>query len=483
MLKKIFGGEELHPPFMNFMGPGSKVEDRLSLNYKGKRGTKNYMIPSTYSDYVSFEHDLLYWSPDNVVKAYADAKFLTDIRSIIGLGGIALRYMQRLGIEGLINYKLFESSIRQLKTVTKTISKTPRNIKKISLDLRDKKKKLREAFNIATFLDEQNIMDEMKGMTDATQLQALQELKKGLTTAKLNYYAQRRSLIYNVGFRIIPSLLFSGYLINNNIIPAAKSIADNLRSYFIINPEYEEIQKQVDLVKEKLDNYLKTVGEWEDAPFFKSLVFRKEKLFNVKDGYNEIEAEKAYVDFYEQFKKYMIFMNDFYKGNPDYVPFEVKNLNLDNIDKVKKIKDVDKMFFENWAKKQKKTYEIKDGDLNKTQLKNFTTSINEIKKNLNIALRKDKETYGEIQKVLSGEIKRPFETPAEKEEEIKLNEENQKLIDEIFKEQEIEKVLKGEQEQLFETPIQIENILSGEEIKSIYENQDELSNLLKELFE
>jgi len=29
---------ELHPPYMNFMGPGTKIEDRLSLNYKGKKG-------------------------------------------------------------------------------------------------------------------------------------------------------------------------------------------------------------------------------------------------------------------------------------------------------------------------------------------------------------------------------------------------------------------------------------------------------------
>jgi len=115
---------ELHPPYMNFMGPKTQVEDRMSLNYKGKdgikRGTDNYFLPTTHSDLVSFEHDLLYWSPDNIVKSYADEKFLKDVRSIIGLIGISGQYVRRYGIEGLIGIGSVKSLISSIGSLITT---------------------------------------------------------------------------------------------------------------------------------------------------------------------------------------------------------------------------------------------------------------------------------------------------------------------------------------------------------------------------
>jgi len=140
---------ELHPPYMNFMGPKTKVEDRLSLNYKGrggiKRGTENYFLPTTYSDLVSFEHDLLYWSPDNIIKAYADAKFINDIRSIIGYAGIVAQYTRRLGIEGIYNYGIGVSVLRGMKNIFEDFNQIP----KIAKDFKDieEAKKSREAIN------------------------------------------------------------------------------------------------------------------------------------------------------------------------------------------------------------------------------------------------------------------------------------------------------------------------------------------------
>ena len=56
----------------NFNGPGTKVLDRLSLNYKGKVGTESYFLPVNKVDRSAIQHDLLYYSPDNIARIFAD---------------------------------------------------------------------------------------------------------------------------------------------------------------------------------------------------------------------------------------------------------------------------------------------------------------------------------------------------------------------------------------------------------------------------
>lgn len=94
---------ELHPKNMNFMGPGTKFRDRISLNYKGNVGTENYFLPSTIEDYFSFFHDLPYFIPDDYIKYKADIEFLNNQEKygkwnknkLLAMGGISTRALER----------------------------------------------------------------------------------------------------------------------------------------------------------------------------------------------------------------------------------------------------------------------------------------------------------------------------------------------------------------------------------------------------
>ena len=440
--------DEKHPPFMNFMGPGTKIEDRLSLNYKGKKGTKNYFVPTTYSDLVSFEHDLLYWSPDNIIKAYADAKFINDIRSIIGYAGIMGQYTRRLGIEGIYNYGLSLSTLSGVKSILADIMKVKTNI--------EERKQMKETFKRIQSIDK--IINEMikTDFPNTPFIELPAEQQKQTLEAQLrqqdhiiDYNRMKRKLSNTLLLSLLPKLIFTGYVVAPKIIKNVKSIFENVKTFFITNPEYDDIQKRVDKVKDKYEKYLNIVGDFKDAPWYRSLVKtiqqpEGEKFFKIKTNFNKKKAENAYIEFYNEFVEYQKYMNEKYKDNKDYEPFIIKELNKDNLKKVYDIKDVPVSFIEDIFKKHIKKEKVFEG-------KKFTeeeqNKINELNK--------------EIEKVLKKETEKPFETPAPVDiPKFMLDNdfefEDVEEVKEITTKKEIEKVLKGEIDKPFETPAPVD---------------------------
>jgi hypothetical protein len=388
--------EEIHPPFMNFMGPGTKIEDRLSLNYKGKKGTKNYFLPTTYSDLVSFEHDLLYWSPNNIVRAYADSKFLIDIRSVLGLIGIFLQYTKRLGIEGVFNYATASSVLKGIKNIKKDISE-------IYSKGKDYKESYKEMKTIKKMYDNVN-----RQLGDRPFIEAPAEIQRDILQTKMdmdeiknwateNNYQLRNKIFFN----LLPKLLFTGYFIAPRLINSVKEIYESFKTIFIKNPEYEEIQKNVDKVKDKYVKYLNEIGEFKEAPFSQNLLRGinhpddGEMLFKIKNNINKEKAKNLYIDFFDEFVEYQKYMNNKYKGVSGYEPFIIKELNKDNINKVFDIENVPSSIFEVIE------------DISKID-------FDYLKKNKQMTDEKQKELKDEIKKVLKGEIDIPFETPAPK---------------------------------------------------------------------
>jgi len=423
--------EETHPPFMNYMGPGTKIEDRLSLNYKGKKGTKNYFIPTTYSDYVSFEHDLLYYSPDNVIKSYADAKFINDIRSILGYAGIVAQYTRRLGIEGIYNYAIGVSVLKGMKNIFEDFNQIPKIVKDIQ-DVREAKR-MQEAIN-------RNID---KTIENVWQDKTFIELPPEVQKQQLEWYLQKqeyreeyqrleRKLINTFLLKILPKLIFTGYLVAPKILKNVKSIFENVKTFFITNPEYDEIQKRVDKVKDKYEKYLNIVGDFKDAPWYRSLVKtiqqpEGEKFFKVKSNFDKKKAEEAYIDFFDEFKSYAEFMNEKYKGVKGYEPFNIKELNKQNLDKVYDIVDVPSSFIEEIFTKTAEKQKDIDGDKYTDKEQQKIIELNE-----------------EIEKVLKKEQDVLFETPAPEDDD-------EKPID--IPEEEILAILQGKQDKPFETPV------------------------------
>jgi len=249
---------ELHPPFMNYMGPGTKIEDRLSLNYKGKKGTKNYFIPTTYSDLVSFEHDLLYWSPDNVIKAYADAKFINDIRSIIGYAGIVAQYTRRLGIEGIYNYGVGVSVLSGIKSIYKDFInayKTGKDVIALTGTLKELKQLDKEILERAR----RQFGDLIR--TPAHIQKNILEGQQLFEETKQEVLTNREIFARNVAFRLLPKLVFTAYLVAPKVIKSSKELLRNALTFFVENPEYSELQKRVDKVKDKYEKYLNEAGK------------------------------------------------------------------------------------------------------------------------------------------------------------------------------------------------------------------------------
>jgi len=452
--------KEKHPPYMNYMGPGTEVEKRLSLNYKGKRGTKNYMIPTTYSDYVSFEHDLLYWSPDNVIKAYADAKFIKDIRSIVGYTGILAQYVKRLGIETLFDYitfkMLLKSSVKFYKAINdeiKDVKITREIINEMKESLNEQMARRRGNIPIDTYL---RLLPEgqRRGY-----LESLNEIDR--LNLKTRYKFRN-----NILFHIIPKLAISAYLTIPRLYSSSKNLINTLWDTFINNTEYNDIQERVNKVKNKFDEYLKTVGNWNDAPWFRSLITTAqqpegEKFFKVKENINKEEAKKKYIEFYNEFEKYATYMNNKYKDTKGYIPFEIEKLNLENINLIEEPSIIASSFLEEYiAQKRAKlparamvAEDIKPKDINDMQAIDKLTD--ELKEEINKVLSGEQskigvtsaqleipddyinfeELYGTIPEPIKAEREPKFTTPPDKE---------------------ILKVLEGEQSEIGVSPAQLE---------------------------
>ena len=447
---------ELHPPFMNYMGPNTKIEDRLSLNYKGKKGTKNYMIPTTYSDYVSFEHDLLYYSPDNVIKAYADAKFIKDIRSVIGYAGILAQYMRRLGVEGIYNYGVGISVLRGIKNIYGDFL----NAYKVGKDV----KALTTTLKTLKELDKQNL--ERFRTRYGSLIRTPAHIQKNIFESqqvteeiRQEVLTNREKFARNVAFRLLPKLIFTGYLVAPKIIKSSKELLRNALTLFVKNPEYDEVQKRVDKVKDKYEKYLNEVGSFEDAPWYRSLVKRLdqpegEKFFKVKSNYDKDKAKELYIDFFNEFKSYAEFMNNKYKGVEGYETFNIKELNKANLNKVYDIQDVPSSFIEQLFTKTAEKQDI-DGD---KYTEDEQDKINELNDEIEKVLKKEQDIIFEtpqqsrvemptIEDIDFEELYGNIPSPIKAEREPKSKDMN---------DEEILKVLEGEQSEIGVSPAQLE---------------------------
>ena len=416
--------DETHPPFMNFMGSGTRVEDRLSLNYDGKKGTDNYFIPTTYSDLVSFQHDLVYWSPDNIVRSYADANFIKDIRSIIGYGGIVAQLVKRRGLEGLFSYVALIQTLSNVKKIIGDAVSVKEGIKK-GIQMKQTNERISDIDNMIQRMIESDFPDTPFIQLPATQQRQILEGQLRQQDHIADYEKMKKRMTSTLLFSLLPKLIFTGYFLAPKIVNSGKKILDNIISTFVVNPEYKEIQSKVDVVKDNYEKYLNEVGSFVDAPWYRSLMKRLdqpegEKIFRVKDNINKERAEELYEEFYKEFVDYQKYMNKKYEGVEGYEPFEIKELNKDNIDKVYELENVPASFIEDVYSKLIKEEDKKD-----------EFSIEEQNKII--------ELNDEIEKVLKQEQDLPFETPAIDIDVPPLN-------------VEIEKVLKGEQDKPLETP-------------------------------
>ena len=454
---------EGHLPSYNFMGPFTKNDDRLSLNWKGKRTRLDYYLPTNREDYISFKHDLGYYAPSNVVKSYFDLEMLKSItksksapiEKIGAFGGIGLAYLRRLteeigysGLYLLASKQAYDSTLRYIRNT----------------------------------------------MNDPT-------------------LSSSRALLHSF---VYPSVVFGSGFFGRPVKYMADGV-NKIYSLFAETKQYKKIKDPINKVMEKYDKYLDSVGYFEkkkprkfvpppdvdvvNPEFAKTIpgkilktiepgmnkIFEavrkidgERENFKLKENINKEQATKLYKEFYDEFNEYKKTINDVFKNQEGFKPYDIIPLNEDNLflvgDPYKKPtgeeKDIDEILL-------KVFNQFKTTETGKT-LKDLEDAIDK--------LTKKKELKEEVIKVLEDKILEPFETPATELEEYKKEKEKEKEVEkeketklknlshtyDDDEKEEIEKILKQETEKSLETPIQIKNL--------DYSFDDEDQALIEEIF-
>lgn len=439
-------GEELHPPYFNFMGPRTKIEDRISLNYKRKgqgilgikKGTLSFWLPSSKSDLVALEHDLMYYSPDNYIKALADWDFLKNIEHDLGLAGIGIQFIRRFGIESIPMIMkaeaLRKAFLKSLETITElgkdafTAVQSERKLTQRAVD------EVLEPFNNAN-----NIWNELTGRRI--------DLFENLDLDDIRRFPAQQQLIIIMKELLKTAPYFIAYagLGYDAIVPKIKNIYNQMSDYVYKTDEYKQMKPYLDDIKDNLQKYLDEVGEFKeskDLPLSKKILHvgmnfdRPFEVFDI-DKIDRKKAEKYYTKYFKAFEKYAKFMNDRHQGDPNYEPFNLKPLNIERLSLVS-------------APSSLTTENLNNMVLFNQTVNDYMTDVISKKKGISTEEFKD-----EIIKVLAGEqpaIGVSFDIPDED-----FNFENTLPSDE-----EILKILEGEQTEpemtLIQEDIQIPEI-------------------------
>lgn len=201
---------EQHPPYMNYMGPNTNLRDRISLNYDVRpysKGTANYMIPTSESDYYSFIHDLFYNAPNDKVKFNADLKYLKEITAPVGFLGIGGQFLKR-------GFTTFGELGFNLNALYKVIMGN---------------------------------IDIIERLVTTRQINVVEFLKN----------------------TVLPGYISASFLYPNVKESYRKSL-EKINNQFVSKKEYNEILPEVNKVQNKLDKYLETVGKYKPVTSEKS---------------------------------------------------------------------------------------------------------------------------------------------------------------------------------------------------------------------
>jgi len=300
--------KEWHPPGYNFNGPYSKVEERLSLNYTGNVGTSSYFIPVNRLDYTAFQHDLYYYSPDNLIKAYADDIYLKDFKNIKNELMHSVTYTKMLSattIGSMMVGRLLKIPGQASIYIYKTYN-----------GLIDSKNFLVKAFKSTTYAGK--YFNPTTGIASPEKKKLALDLF-GIKGAARGPHAKRYRR--DIEKAVLTGLFFfgTGYFTKpiENIVELWNYLLTNIQ----VSEEWKAIQKENNLVMDKYKTYLDIIGKFDEN-----------HDFVVKNDIDESKAKKAYEEFYKQFGKYISFVNKNYDAYDGFKTIETPELNKSKLD-------------------------------------------------------------------------------------------------------------------------------------------------------
>jgi len=336
-------GEYGHVPGYNWNGAYTKNMERMSLNYKGKTGTESYFLPVNKLDLSAFLHDLQYFSPSPVARMYADNQYykknikgsknptalLSKAFIWSAWAGRTMRELVKLGVssrfiyEDILTVKDWFKFYKSLwiPTGIKTVeSMGAGSIPRYAL----KGKYLPSALFGRSGYVPQPYRDQLNNLFKKV-------FGSDLTTARGGAYRKRfiPLVMKTIGLSL---MLGSNYA--PRPIKGLKKLNKLILNQYTESEEYKNLNKESMKVYDSYLKYLSKVGKFDNDGNFK-----------INDKINENEAERAYIDYYKQSKKYFEWLNTYYKDYPlfsDYVKstypdkqkWEIPKLNINELNKV-----------------------------------------------------------------------------------------------------------------------------------------------------
>jgi len=358
-LAETFYGKELHPPFYNYMGPQTSLEKRFSLNYKRKgqgpfnikKGTLSFWLPSTETDYDAFKHDLEYWSPESYMKLLADIRFLQNAKNIMGRLAITGQGAKRITFETIpivFSAKALKSGIIETLEKLASLGSDAWTTARDNTDVYGAIEQIEDMlYEIAIDQDDYvpvgpDIDLDLEVGIEAEPIFTVAQQARLARLADIRAMPLNRRLIHFTSefIKILPAVMLYGNLGYHTIGHHLEHLYNTVNNYFKLTDDYKEVKSNVDKVEQKFNEYLDEVGKFSplsEQPYITKFIYGDEKNFDgpfkVKEfsEINKSKAQEKYFEFYEEFKKYALFMNNKYQGNPDYTPFELEPFNMDRL--------------------------------------------------------------------------------------------------------------------------------------------------------
>jgi hypothetical protein len=303
-------GFEGHPPGYNFVGPGTNIGNRLSLNYDPDRHPTGRLtfLPISRGDRIAFRHDLMYYADSGVIKEVADADMIRDmIYSWTNMGPKMTGWDDIFtpGIIPVMAYRHFKEYAG------------PAYFKLLGV------KAGKDAFM-------KLINDLSRGAEMEIDREILRAFAGPIAEARMARQPGigRRETLREVLWRNLPYVLYGGIMAIPGIsdIPdAINKIKDLFNIWVLRQKGGEAFTRELKDVEETYDAYLNSVGS-----------FNENGEFVLKENVNEEEARQNYLNFFAEYRDYISFVNKFPKQTTKYDLPKLNKLNLEVVANPKK---------------------------------------------------------------------------------------------------------------------------------------------------
>jgi hypothetical protein len=293
--------EEGHPMGYNYLGPGTKLSKRFSLKSTSAIGSTSPFLPTNKLDYQAFLHDLLYYSPNDLIKAWADDKLLKSLKDL-KYSGAGIKTLVNLGIEVQYKRRLTNVAI-DLGLITAGVYESgPAFLKQLRNVYTNKKF---EDYILKPMNFERFSAGKLFNPRTGTAPKIIKDVFSKLGVRGTRRGRQDRTL-YGAARAIFPVVWFAG--IRGLLKPFAefKYAYDRWSSAIESTKEFKKQINELEKVKNAYDKYLDEVSNVVDGEYL------------IKKDINERAAQRAYTKFFREYRKYLLFNREQYEKNKKY---------------------------------------------------------------------------------------------------------------------------------------------------------------------